>query len=275
MSGKMTPSLRTSPTLLQMASKTQLLEKFEIDLLIRQQFHYLSTQQYDALFEQNCGHPQIFSENSKVSTPYWKGTARSWITELRKISAHSTKQNQPIYKVQPMEIRIHENRALVTSSLETNIRFIYKDCVFELDSHAHLIQRLIKEEDDQWRILSSDMICIRDSVKLPSPQVRGEEIMERARTDIATSTSRSSFKVLAWWLGLQGRGVREDAAGHDDGHSWRTMMVIGRRWLITGSEATPTSECALADASTEDEQDDDILGVRQDRYHTALRNGFS
>ena len=221
-----------------------LLDKFEIDLAIRQERYYRDTALWEAL--RSMWHP----DNSKtlvdiswyankpftsthhlnLNTSRIKGPVEKWIHASR--AMHKTGIG-PLHTMQPAEILIKNNRATAISTISIRARMAFKGSELDLESWAHQHQRFEKV-DGMWKIVRFEAVYVRDSVTSPFigqdvPKVdeEGMKVIERARP---------SFKYLAWQMSLIGETVRGDIPGYDDERTWKALVERHRVWLETGSD---------------------------------------
>ncbi len=151
----------------------------------------------------------------------YNGDVDGFVTGSEQMAARKSASSS--HTVCPVVVTVNGNRAVSESIGTILVRFTYDGGSYDCCSHGLFVSRL-ERSDDEWKMLSLEVIYDRDSIQsvTPSSNNIGIEVDPKAR---------ESYRCLAWVLAQNGFSVDQTLPGTDDPGSAEDLMSRSFKWL--------------------------------------------
>lgn len=164
----------------------------------------------------DCFHPDALIDISWI-----RGNAQQFVEGSKDMAARGMKA---VHRLGPIQVVLHEDRAIATLSGIIEIPAELEDKQFILSAYGQFLYR-VERRHGEWKLGSFEAIYQRDQL---TPLVLGDTVrMPQALFE----RFRPSYRNLSWSLHLKGYAVNMDLPGTDRPESVRAIYVRLYQWL--------------------------------------------
>lgn len=176
---------------------------------------------------------QISEQNPSVSTislAEWRHRIEGEIDEFVTRSIDMTSRVASTHSMQPVDVKINADRALVMSYGHITLRFTEQDQEYDMISWGWWIHRAVHLESQQrWLLTAMRFIYNRDSIVPVAPGPKSVLDIELG------PDTRPSCKYLEWTLTRRGYAISKTLVGTDQPDGVKVLRAQEDTWLFGGS----------------------------------------
>ena len=132
------------------------------------------------------------------------------------------------HTIQPVEVKLNKNKALVISTGSVNIRSTLDELECDVVSWVRFVSQLARVDGPsglEWKFLTLECIYDRDSV-VPTRPLKDHSLVIQTHPE-----ARASYKYLEWVLARRGYTIGKDLPGTDDEPGVKRLIERNEQWL--------------------------------------------
>lgn len=209
----------TPPMTVDPARLAWMLDRIEIEALVRQERYLRDHSRYDELAE-------CYAEDSHVKTTWFDGTGRDFAQASKEMAEQRGRQSRHL--ITPTDIRINGDRALVDSYGEIHNRSVIDGVECDMLQYCRFFSRVVRTPDG-WKLASFDGIYGKDAIWPVDPS-------QSLPFDFSELEGlRPSYRVWAYTLSLKGYEIGPDEIADDRPDLLEPFYAAADAWLAQGA----------------------------------------
>jgi hypothetical protein len=160
-----------------------------------------------------------FAPGATVRVSWFDGPATEFVARARERSARGGTPS--FHEIGAVAVEVHGDRALADSSCAVHLRGLLDGTEVDVVTRGRLCWRVARTQD-RWRIVSLDMIYIRDTLSMVDPA---------AAPPPAPRGSRAAYGFLQRFMESAGYPVSPDLPGTDRPELVAALLDSHRAWV--------------------------------------------